>query len=86
VHAKGTRRKRETLRGYAPPTGLTKSGVPGHVVRRSGFRLAILAPTKSCGKPPRLLACPFCCGRGGTWLARCCWPNANTLNLRGVRW
>jgi hypothetical protein len=66
VHTKGTRRKRETLRGYAPSAGLTKSGVPGHVVRRSAFRLAILAPTNSCGKPPRLLACPFCCGRGGT--------------------
>jgi hypothetical protein len=86
VHAKGTRRKRETLRGYAPRAYLIKSGVPGQVVRRGIAPLAILARTEVLWPTATLVSVPLLLWRGGTWLRLTEITGAETLNLRGVRW
>jgi len=70
VHAKGTRRKRETLRGYAPTADLTKSGVACQVVQRGMPPLAILARTEVLWPAATLVSVPLLLWRGGTWLRR----------------
>ena len=86
MHAKGTRRKRETLRGYAPRAYLIKSGVPAKVARRAVPPLAILARTEVLWPAATLVSVPLLLWRGGTWLRLTKVAGAEALNLRGVRW
>jgi hypothetical protein len=86
MHAKGTRRKRETLRGYAPWARLTKSGVAGQVVQRHDEPLGILARTEVLWQAATLVSVPLLLWRGEPGYGKAEVTGAETLNLRGVRW
>jgi hypothetical protein len=85
VHAKGTRRKRETLRGYAPGPTSSNRGYQVRSFSAASHRWRYWPGPESCGWRPRLLACPFCCGEGEPGYGDRN-RGARALNPRGVRW